>query len=277
MKRYAEGDKTMDVSVKTVTTDSFSMDYCRFGRGKGTLAVLPGISVQSVMPLAEALADAFKAMTDDYTVYVFDRRKDPLPAKYTVQDMADDTAEAMKALGLENVDIFGASQGGMMALIIAADHPELVRKIALGSACAAVSDENYRIFDDLIALAKAGKREELYLAFGKMIYPEDVFEASKDALISAAATVTDEELARFITMTEGMRGFDCTDDLGRISCPVLVTGSWTDAVFGGEAAEKIAEGLKNSVDCRLHIYEAYGHAVYDLAPDYRERMLEFLK
>ena len=75
--------RSMNVSVKTVTTDSFSMDYCRFECGEGTLAVLPGISVQSVMPLAETIAEAFRPLTDDYTVYVFDRRNDPLPAGYT--------------------------------------------------------------------------------------------------------------------------------------------------------------------------------------------------
>ena len=88
--------------------------------------------------------------------------------------------------------------------------------------------------------------------------------------------MTDEELARFIRLTEAMRGFDITDKLGKISCPALVIGSKTDDVFGGEASEEIAEGLKNSEDCELYMYDGYGHAAYDCAPDYQERMLRFL-
>ena len=56
---------------------------------------------------------------------------------------------------------------------------------------------------------------------------------------------------------------------------MLVLGSTDDRVLGGEASEKIAEQLKNSPDCELVMYEGYGHAAYDLAPDYRERLKTF--
>ena len=39
----------MGISVETVKTDAFSMDYVRFGSGKRTFVILPGLSVQSVM------------------------------------------------------------------------------------------------------------------------------------------------------------------------------------------------------------------------------------
>ena len=267
----------MSVQTGTVRTDRFSMDYCKFGSGDGTLVVLPGLSVQSVMPLADAIANAFRLVTDDFTVYVFDRRKGELPGTYRVRDMAEDTAEAMGELGIKDADIFGPSQGGMMAMEIAIGHPELVHKLVIGSSSAAISDDGFKIFDEWITLAKEGRAADLYLAFGKALYPEEVYESMKEAYTEAAKTVTDAELKRFIIMAESMRGFDIMAGLNKITCPVLVIGSKADRVFGGEASEKIREGLKNSPDAELYMYDGYGHAVYDLAPDYPERMLNFFK
>ena len=58
---------------------------------------------------------------------------------------------------------------------------------------------------------------------------------------------------------------------------MLVIGSNDDNVLGGEASVKIYDKLKDHPGCELYMYDGYGHAVYDLAPDYRERMLNFYK
>ena len=141
------------------------MDYFRFGRGEKTLVILPGLSVQSVMGSADAVADAYRALTDDFTVYLFDRRRD-LPPSYTVQEMARDTTAAMEALGLADIYLLGVSQGGMMAMEIAAENPELVRGLALGSTSACVTEEPYETIGEWVQLARAGNAADLYQAFG---------------------------------------------------------------------------------------------------------------
>ena len=50
----------MNVLLDTVKTDEFVMDYCRFGCGKGNIVIIPGLSVQSVMPSAQAIAQGHK-------------------------------------------------------------------------------------------------------------------------------------------------------------------------------------------------------------------------
>ena len=182
----------------------------------------------------------------------------------------------MEVLGLEKANLFGASQGGMIAMDIAVNHPEMVNKLVLGSSSATVNDELLETIGKWTDLAKAGKGEDLYLAFGEAVYPEEVYEQSKELLIGAGKTVTAEEFERFVTLAEGMRGFDITGDIGKIDCPVLVLGDKTDKVVGAAASEKIAELLADN-DCTLYMYDGYGHAAYDMAPDYKERILEFLK
>ena len=266
---------TGKIRIETVAADDFTMDYFRFGHGDQTLVILPGLSVESVMKFAGAVADAYAPMARDFTVCVFDRRKE-LPPSYTIGEMAEDTAAAVRALGLDRVCLFGASQGGMIAMCIAIEQPDLVSRLILGSTSSHVTDEQFRVIDGWIQLAKAGRTEDLYLAFGEAIYPQQVFEQAKVLLTESARGVTEEDLSRFAILAEGIRGFDVTDQLGKISCPVLVIGSLDDHVLGGEASGKIAEQLKGRADCELYMYDGYGHAVYDLAPDYKERMLDFL-
>ena len=120
----------------------------------------------------------------------------------------------------------------------------------------------WRPLENWLALAKAGKAGELYLAFGGILYPPDVFESLRDAFLQAAKTVTPRELERFVLLAEAVRGFDASAALGHVSCPTLVVGSRDDLVFGADAAAEIAAGIPGA---GLHLYDGCGHALYDTA------------
>ena len=264
------------IPIERVECRDFAMDYFRFGTGARTLVILPGLSVQSVMGSAEAVAQAYDALAQDYTIYLFDRRE-TLPEHYTTQDMGRDTAEAMKALGLKDVYLFGASQGGMMALVIAIEYPELVKKLVLGSTSAHVLPEQYRVIERWIALAEANDPVGLYLSFGEEIYPPAVFGQFREALIAAGKTVTEAELRRFVILARGIEGFDVSNRVAEIQCPVLAIGVFEDAVLDADATMEIAEKLDPRPDFRLYLYTGYGHAAFDTAPDYRERIKRFFE
>lgn len=261
--------------VDTVKTDSFSMDYCKFGSGDDILVILPGISIQSVMGSADAVAQAYQVLAEDYTIYLFDTRQE-LPASYSVYEAAEDDTAAIQALGLEKVSIFGASYGGMKAMLIAAQHPEMVEKVIVASTSVDLTGEEFQAVENWISLAKKGDTEGLYLAFGKALYPEELFEQSRQLLIDMAKTVTEEELSRFVIRAEGMRSFNMTDQIGQIQCPVLAIGDRQDHVLGGTATENIANYMSQKDNFQLYMYDGYGHAVYDLAPDFKDRMKDFL-
>jgi pimeloyl-ACP methyl ester carboxylesterase len=49
----------------------------------------------------------------------------------TIEEMASDAVTFIRALGFDQVDLFGFSMGGMIAQVIAQDEPRLVRKMIL--------------------------------------------------------------------------------------------------------------------------------------------------
>lgn len=250
------------------------MDYFCFGSGERPLVILPGLSIQSVMGAADAVAAAYRSLEERFTIYVFDRRRE-LPPTYPVRDMAADTAAAFQTLGLRDVCLFGASQGGMIALVMAIEHPELVHKLALGSSSAHVKEEQYRVLETWAQLAREKDRVGLYLAFGREIYPPAVYEQYRETLIAAAQSVTEEDLARFVIQVEGTRHFNVSDQLDRIRCPVMALGVYEDSVLDADATMEIAASLDERTDFRLYMYIGYGHAAFDTAPDYRRRLLDF--
>lgn len=260
--------------VLKVRTDKFDMEYCKFGCGKKVLVIIPGLSVQSVMGSANAIEASYGEMKDEFTYYVFDCRKD-IPDKYSIEDMAADTAYAMKELGLKDAYLFGGSRGGMVAMTIAMEYPELVKKLALGSTSSHVKEEQRKVIANWIKLAKEKNTAALYDDFAKEIYPPAIYEQTKEYFAEVSKTVKDSELYSFIIQAEAVINFDATDKLGKINCPVLALGVFEDAVLDSDATMEIAEKLDYRDDFRLFMYTGYGHAAFDTAPDYRSRLFDF--
>lgn len=248
------------------------MDYIVFGSGKKNFVILPGLSVHSVMGSADAIADAYKNFSEEYTVYVFDRAKD-IQDGYTVRNMAEDTAKAMKSLNIEGADIFGASQGGMIALYLAIDYPNLVNKMILGSTLAKPNDTFNQVIEKWIKLAEKKDEAGLLESFADNIYSKATLEAYRETLISSNLGISDEEYRRFLILAKACRTFDCYDELSCIQCPVLVLGCEGDHVVTAAGSKQIAD----AIGCEIYLYDDnYGHGVYDEAADYKQRCMNFL-
>ncbi len=264
-------ENILTASVNTAVFGGKEMDYVKFGSGEKTFVIIPGLSVHSVMGLADSIAAAYKDFSEDYTVYLFDRTKQ-LTDGYTVREMADDTAEAMQSLNISNAYVFGASQGGMITLYLAANYPELVKKAVVGSSLAAGNDTFNSLVNEWITLAEEKNETGLIESFVDNVYSKNTLDAYRDTLISSNLGITDEEYERFIILAKACVGFDCTADLAKITCPVLVLGSEGDKVTTPDGSRQLAEML----NCDIYMYDdTYGHGVYDEAQDYKQRIADF--
>lgn len=247
------------------------MDFFSFGEGKRAMVILPGIDVKSVLLAAKAVEAAYRCFAEDWTVYVFDRRKN-LPEEYSIPEMAADTAAVMTKLGLKDADVFGASQGGMMAMYLAADYPELVHSMVLGSTTAYCNEEISQTVGRWIELAEQRDITALTADFVDRLYSPQTIGKYRDFLMHMNDRVGAEEMDRFIILARTIEGFDARGELKKIACPTLVIGAEGDHATGAQASREIADVL----GCELYLYgEEFGHCVFDEAPDYKERMMTF--
>lgn len=255
-----------------VRFDGGELEYFSFGSGERTFVILPGLGTRSILFSRMMISAAYKRFCDDFTLYVFDRRRN-LPPTYTVREMARDTAAAMRALGLRNADIFGASLGGMTAQFIAIDSPELVRSLVLGSTAPRVNKRLLEVSEKWSAAADSGDLAALTESFLKLLYCDATIEKYGDLLAHMNDGLTDEELRRFSVQARAISDFDAYSELDKIKCPTLVLGVEGDKVVTADASREIADKL----GCELYLYpDSYGHCVFDEAPDYKDRILNFL-
>lgn len=255
----------------SIIVNGIEMDHIRFGKGERAFVILPGLDTKSILISAMAIEAAYRDFAEGYTVYVFDRRKD-MPDDYSIRQMAADTAEAMTAFGISQADVFGASLGGMIAMCIAIDHPELVRRLVLGSTASRIDDDINSATNHWIELAETGDMTALTADFIDNLYSEQTIGKYKDFLIHMNDNVTRHDIERFIIQAKAIDGFDVYDELEKIKCPTLVIGVEGDKVLPADCSREIAE----KIGCELYLYGGeYGHCVFDEAPDYKQRLMDF--
>lgn len=259
--------------IGTVRINDFEMDYCRFGEGEKSFVIIPGLSPVPVTPSEEAIKGTFSAFLADFTVYLFDRKKQA-PEGYSIEEMAEDTFAAMTELGIGEAYVYGASQGGMIGQQLAINHPETVKKLVLASTVGRANDTLCSKIDSWIQLAKKGLAYELNEKLYRDIYSEATLEKYLDAILPLGNNITKENLQQFIRVAPAILDFDAFDRLSEIRCDTLVVGAEGDTVMTPEGIRELIEKL----DCEYYMYgDEYAHAVYDEAPDFTKRVLDFLR
>lgn len=250
------------------------MDYLRFGTGKQTLILLPGLGdgLRSSYGLALPTAILYRMYAKDYTVYMFSR-KDRMPLGCSTENMARHVAEAMDILGIEKAHILGVSMGGMIAQHLAADHPEKVEKLVLAVTAArpnpVLTDSLYLWMDQ----AKAGDHTALMDSNIKRIYSADYYRKNRWMVPILGKLTKPRSYDRFLIMAQACLDHDAWNKLPRITAPTLVLGGGKDETLGSEAAGEIAAVIPGAV---LKVYVPWGHGLYEEAPEFNGDVLAFL-
>src|SRR6266498_1689099 len=127
---------SLTTSWKDAPTRALTADGVRFAYRE--LGPTVGVPVVFLHHLAAVLDNWDPRMVDGiaakHRVITFDNRgvgASTGSTPNTIEAMAEDAVTFIHALGLTQVDLLGFSMGGMIAQVIAADEPELVRKLII--------------------------------------------------------------------------------------------------------------------------------------------------
>lgn len=261
--------------ILSVKTEKFEMEYAKFGDGPKTFIIIPGLSLKNVLNSASSVEVGYKIFKQDYTCYLFDRIKNP-PEVYPISQMAEDLAETLKVLGIKDADVFGSSQGGMVAQYMAINHPELIRKLVLGSSSSRAEPRQLECIGGWTDMAIEGRAEELVNSFIDNCFSKEFVDRWRKVLLKMNSGVTPEEMHRFSIMSAACAGVDTYDDLGKIKCPVYVIAAGNDSVVTTVASEKIFAKLQaENVPSEFFMYGGLGHAAYDENHEYKQKILDF--
>ena len=251
------------------------MDYISFGRGDKNLIMIPGLGdgLKTVKGTAAPLAVKYKIFANAYRVYVLSR-KNKLEEGYSTRDMAADYKVAAKELGIEQADVLGISQGGMIAQYYAIDSPELVRKLVLAVTVSRQNETLQSIIGSWLEMAKSNDYKSIFVDITEKAYTEKHLRKFRPLYSFVGSLGKPKDFSRFIIQSNASLEHDAYDELAKIKCPTLVIGVENDITIGANTSEELAEKIENS---RLFTYKGYGHAVYEEAKDFNQRVFEFLQ
>ena len=249
-----------------------SFDYIQFGTGKKTLLMIQGLNTNGIKGAAVSLAYMYRMFVKEYTVYLFDRR-DNVYEGITVKNFAMDIAAAMDELGLKNVDVFGVSQGGMIAQYLAMERPDLVHKMVLAVTALRNNSTMEGVVQNWITMTEQRDFKALVLDMAEKMYSEDYVKRYQLFMPLLTVVQKPKDIKRFLILVKACLTCNAYDSLEKIQCPVFVIGGKQDKVVTGEASEEIAKKL----GCEIYMYENLGHAAYEEAADFNQKVFDFLR
>ena len=250
---------------------NMTFDYITFGTGTKPLVMIQGLNTRGIKGASLPLSLMYRIFTKEYKVFLFDRRP-VVRAGITVREMASDIAAAMDALGIKKADVFGVSQGGMIAQYLAIDRPDLVKKLVLAVTLSKNNDTVTKVVNNWIELAESRAMRELVADMAEKMYSDAYIKRYRPFIPLLTIWQKPKDVQRFVILAKSCLTCKAYEELEKIQCPVLVIGGRQDKVVTGVASEEIAEKL----GCNIHMYETLGHAAYEEAKDFNQIVYEFL-
>jgi pimeloyl-ACP methyl ester carboxylesterase len=262
-----------------IKVDDVHLHYDERGEGEPLLLIM-GYGSSS----AGALEGFGGELARSFRVVVFDNRgtgeSDRLEGPTSIEQMADDAAGLLDALGIERSHVVGISMGGNIALELALRHPDKVAGLVARSAHCGV---RYWIppSPEILALFEPGgatgldPREAARRGWEAVFPPEYVgahlieLEAQLDRP-SANPTPADTLTHQW----EALQAWSCFERLDQIVAPTLIITGDRDVLVVPENSRLLHERI---ADSRLHVLEGAAHSCYASHPEETVRVTaEFL-
>lgn len=192
------------------------------------------------------------------TVWWVNRRRG-LDPHASMADIADDYADALRRSFDGPVDVIGISTGGSVALQLAADHPEVIRRlvvVASGSRLGARGRQEQRDLADRVRARKPRAAAAEAIGTAGVTPVSRAVLGAAGWLMGSALWAVDEPDDVLVTI-EAEDRFDLTGRLGEIRVPVLVVGGTRDRAYDdGRAFTQTADRIPGA---RLILYPGKGH------------------
>lgn len=252
---------------EVLRTDRGEYPSVRFGSGDRPLVIFTGLSdafqPESTSSLFSLLLQRYyyRFFSDEFTVHVIGRRRG-LPEDFTTREMAAEYADLLEQEGLAPTNVLGVSLGGQIAQHLAADSPELIEKLVVGTAGCRVGEEGRRTLRRWADWADRGWWFDVYLdtvpvtytGYRKWLYPPLIRTVGRPFLEEPA------EISDVAVSCRAMADHDSTDRVADIESPTLVIDGTEDHFFPESILSETAREIPNG---RLELVSGVGRGAFE--------------
>ncbi|KAI9000416.1 alpha/beta hydrolase fold protein [Hyaloraphidium curvatum] len=204
-------------------------------------------------------------------------------AKYTLHDMAKDSAGVLTALGIEKAHVVGASMGGYIAQLVALEHPHKVKSLTSVMSSTGRPGLPGPSPAAQVVLNQAPKslsiedRKDAYKAAQRVIgSPKyQLSDAQLDAVADLVVRRAPPDLAGISRQMAAIMGTEPRHEkLKSLKCPALVIHGNADPLVNPEGGKDTAASIPGA---KLAMLDGVGHDTTDAnASLYLEALVPFL-
>jgi len=235
------------------------LPYAAFGKGAPVVALgglLPMTGVARTTTVRSAVG-MFSFLARRHRLVALNRRAG-LPQGMTMAQLAAEHADAIRAGFDGPVDVVGLSTGGSIALQLAADHPDVVRRlVAVGAACR-LAPEAKAVQRAIAVRIRAGALRQADAVMGADLVPPGVAQVPLAALfwLLGPLVMRDRQgLDDMATTIEAEDGFDLAA-CPQIQAPTLIIAGSKDTTYTPALFEETAALIPGST---LELIPGRGH------------------
>jgi pimeloyl-ACP methyl ester carboxylesterase len=244
--------------------------YIRFGEGKRTLLVFSGGPGNY---LSSPMHKEYNFLRKHYTLLMLSRKSN-LPKGYSTADMANDYAAVIRdEFNGGPVDVIGESHGGLIAQHLAANNPQLIRRLVIYMSAYRFSPEGANLDLQFAQLASQGKTSEAFRSLAPML-PGNRLKKSLFSFLmglSGPRMLNNPNPADLVVEGEAEVLHNSKMQLSQITAPTLVVAGERDYFCPTELLRETAAAIPNA---ELIIYKGKGHE--SLGKPFRRAVLAFL-
>jgi pimeloyl-ACP methyl ester carboxylesterase len=231
-----------------------------FGDGP-PLIVFPGLGMTNANPTGLQRWGELRLLCPlarAFTVYRIGRRVGLEPGT-TMTDLTNDYAEALEEKFGGPVDVLGISTGGSIALQLAADRPELVRRLVVAGAAYRLSEHGREFERRMAELAAAGDRRGMSRLQAPDVAASRLGRRVAGGLLWLLGPLfikREWDPSDMVATIMAEDSFDLGGWLGEISAPTLIIGGGRDRFYPPELFRETAQGIP---EARLVLYDNRAH------------------
>jgi pimeloyl-ACP methyl ester carboxylesterase len=224
------------------------------------VAVLAGLSPTTGVDgdwIVRGTLGSVANLSGAHRVVLFNRRPH-LRRGMSMAELAAEQADAIREGLTPPVDVIGMSTGGSLALQLAADHPDVVRRLVVISAACRLGPKGKRLQRRVAARIRAGAPRQALAVLASDLVPAgrgQTVAAGLAWLIGPTVIKDPLDLDDMATTIEAEDGFDLAD-CRTITAPTLVIAGREDDFYGPELFEETARLIPGS---ELRLVADRGH------------------
>ena len=203
--------------------------------------------------------DVADTLSEQYSVTAYDHRghgRSPvLPGPYTMHDLVEDAATLITEHFRRPVIFIGLSLGGMVGQLLAARHPDLVRKLVVANCPDHVPESAHALWQQRMqAVAQGGMAAIADATLLRWFTPEfaaDQRHGGAQVVAATRETLLKTDASAYLAACAAVAGFDARQALAQIQAPTLVIGATRDDGTPERASRSLQQSIPGARGCVL--------------------------